>query len=89
MPNHSFLERELRQNGLIAETIADTMAEKLTVDPAYEGKEELMNDLRSKGLDDRAILDATMIIAYFNFVNRIVLNTGINLEEQHGGYKYD
>lgn len=65
------------------------MAEKLTVDPAYEGKEDLMNDLRSKGLDDRAILDATMIIAYFNFVNRIVLNTGINLEEQHGGYKYD
>ena len=66
-----------------------SMAEKLTVDPAYEGKEDLMNDLRSKGLDDRAILDATMIIAYFNFVNRIVLNTGINLEEQHGGYKYD
>ena len=65
------------------------MAEKLTVEPAYEGKEELMDILRSEGLNDRAILDATMIIAYFNFVNRIVLNTGINLEEQHGGYKYD
>lgn len=65
------------------------MAEKLTKQPAYEGKETLMNQLREEGLDDRAILDATLIIAYFNFVNRIVLNTGINLEEKHGGYKYD
>lgn len=73
-----------RKDLLLAE-----MAEKLTREPAYAGKEELLNQLRAERLDDRAILDATLIIAYFNFVNRIVLNTGLNLESNHGGYKYE
>jgi hypothetical protein len=31
-----------------------------------------------------------MIIAYFNFVNRIVLGLGVELEEDRGrGYRYD
>ncbi len=65
------------------------MAKQLTEDPAYPGKEALLNKLRSEGLDDRAILDATLIIAYFNFVNRIVLNTGLDLEHNPSGYKYE
>jgi len=45
--------------------------------------------LRQGGLDDRAILDATLVIAYFNFVNRIVLALGVELEEKGGeGFKY-
>jgi uncharacterized peroxidase-related enzyme len=65
------------------------MANLLTKDPAYQGKEELLDGLRKEGLNDRALLDATLIIAYFNFVNRIVLNTGLNLENDHGGYEYE
>ena len=65
------------------------MAKQLTEDPSYPGKEALLNKLRSEGLDDRAILDATLIIAYFNFVNRIVLNTGLDLEHNPSGYKYE
>lgn len=45
-------------------------AEKLTTTP------EAMTDadvalLRAHGLDDRAIHDATQVIAYFNYINRV------------------
>ncbi len=66
------------------------LAERLTVNPAYSGKESLLAALREEGFGDRAILDATLIIAYFNFVNRIVLNLGVDLEEDGGkGYQYE
>ena len=42
------------------------------------------------GLVERAILDAALVIAYFNFVNRLVLGLGVQLEQDKGeGYKYD
>ncbi len=45
--------------------------------------------LKETGLDDRAILDATLVVAYFNFVNRMVLSLGVQLEEQNGeGFRY-
>jgi uncharacterized peroxidase-related enzyme len=45
--------------------------------------------LKKAGLDDRSILDATLVIAYFNFVNRIVSSMGVTLEDSAGeGYKY-
>jgi len=45
--------------------------------------------LRQAGLEDRAILDATLVVAYFNFVNRIVLALGVEIEEKAGeGFKY-
>jgi len=45
--------------------------------------------LKVKGLTDRAILDATLIIAYFNFVNRIALGLGLAInEEEITGYNY-
>jgi uncharacterized peroxidase-related enzyme len=51
---------------------------------------EIINKLKSLGESDRAILDATMIIGYFNFVNRIVSGLQIELEtEGAGGYKFD
>ena len=37
--------------------------------------------LRELGHDERAILDAVLTIAYFNFVNRIVLLLGVDIEE--------
>ncbi len=36
--------------------------------------------LRTLGWSDRAILDGTLIIGYFNFVNRVVLGLGVELE---------
>ncbi len=45
--------------------------------------------LRAVGLSDAAILDATLVISYFNFVNRIVLSLGVDIEQDSGkGYKY-
>ncbi len=65
------------------------LAEKLTLDPAFDGKEKLLDKLKLLGLTDRALLDATLVIAYFNFVNRIVLGLGVALEADGGsGYKY-
>ncbi|NNE28123.1 MAG: peroxidase-related enzyme [Saprospiraceae bacterium] len=66
------------------------MAEKLTQDPSFPGRESLLHSLREEGLSDRAILDATLVIAYFNFVNRIVLNLGVEFDvDEMKGYKYD
>ena len=65
------------------------MAHYLTIKPDYEGKEQLFAELRLQGASDREILDATLIISYFNFVNRIVMNLDVQLEQDGGqGYKY-
>ncbi|MCU0360953.1 MAG: peroxidase-related enzyme [Bacteroidia bacterium] len=51
--------------------------------------EFLLQKLRGLGLDDRAILDATLIIGYFNFVNRLVLGLGVCIEPEKGkGFNY-
>ena len=39
-------------------------------------------------LSDRAILDASLVVGYFNFVNRMVLALGVKLEKEPGGYNY-
>lgn len=45
--------------------------------------------LKQKGLDDRAILDAALVISYFNFVNRLVLGLGVELKaDEVEGYNY-
>lgn len=46
--------------------------------------------LKEEGFTDRAILDATLVISYFNFVNRIVMGLGVETDpEEVKGYKYD
>lgn len=60
----------------------------LTLNPAEDTEKAFIAPLREAGLDDRGILDATLVIAYFNFVNRIVLGLGVELEENSSGYKY-
>lgn len=51
--------------------------------------ETILNKLKALGVDDRSILDATLVIAYFNFVNRMVLGLGVEYEASESkGYKY-
>ena len=39
-----------------------------------------LDALRSAGLDDRAIHDATQVIAYFNYINRVADSLGVEPE---------
>jgi uncharacterized peroxidase-related enzyme len=49
----------------------------------------LIKKLKKEGqFSDRSILDANMVIAYFNFVNRIVFNLEVEIEKDPSGYKY-
>lgn len=64
-------------------------AKELTEHPEKSHDAGLVNPLKEIGFSDREVLDATLVIAYFNFVNRIVLGLGVSLEENPGGYKYD
>ncbi len=55
-------------------------AEKLTREPASCMEQDLQL-LRQVGWSDRGILDATLVISYFAFVNRIADGLGVELEE--------
>jgi len=65
------------------------LAWQLTRFPSNDVSVSIIKKLKGMGLDDRAILDATLVVSYFNFVNRVVLGLGVQLEEDNGeGYKY-
>jgi uncharacterized peroxidase-related enzyme len=64
-------------------------AENLTREPHASEREIWIDDLKKTGCDDRQILDATLVVSYFNFVNRVVLGLGVDLEKDAGGFKYD
>jgi uncharacterized peroxidase-related enzyme len=60
----------------------------LTREPAAVGPEHVAG-LRDAGLSDEEILQANMIAAYFNFVNRIAEGLGVDSPpEEIGGYRY-
>ena len=64
------------------------LAENLTINegPDYA---QYVQQLKDTGLDDRAVLDAVQVIAYFNFVNRLVLGLGVEFDEsEKKGYNY-
>ncbi|MDY0255475.1 MAG: peroxidase-related enzyme, partial [Tenuifilaceae bacterium] len=80
-----YMELDLSQR----ELLLCKYARELTQTPQSFGSNSNIEPLRNAGLDDRAILDATLVVAYFNFVNRIVLSLGVDLENDKGaGYKY-
>ena len=64
-------------------------AEKLTTAPGAMTEIDL-GELRAVGLSDKDILDLTMIVGYFNFVNRIAVGLGVEFsEEELSGYRND
>ncbi len=64
-------------------------AKDLTNNPKSITEEEHIRKLRESGLDDRAIMDAALVISYFNFVNRMIIGLGVNIEDDVTGYNYD
>lgn len=54
-------------------------AQKLTLTPSQMVEADV-NELRSHGLDDRAVHDATQVIAYFNYINRVADALSVDLE---------
>jgi uncharacterized peroxidase-related enzyme len=64
-------------------------AEKLTTAPGAMTESDL-GELRAEGLADRDILDLTLIVGYFNFVNRIAVGLGVDYSaEESRGYLND
>lgn len=55
-------------------------AEKLTLYQDESGKAEI-DKLRAQGFDDRAIHDATQVIAFFNYITRIADGLGVEPED--------
>ena len=55
-------------------------AEKLTLQPTDMAESDI-SALRCAGLDDVAIHDATQIIAYFNYINRVADALGVETED--------
>lgn len=71
-----------------AEILLCELADELTVNPSAISNVHIQK-LKDAGISDRDILDATQVIAYFNFVNRLVLGLGVEFtEEEVKGYKY-
>lgn len=58
-------------------------AEKTTHTPGAMGLPDV-DALRAHGLDDTAVHDATQVIAYFNYINRIADCLGVDLEPEMG-----
>ena len=64
-------------------------ADKLTSAPSAMTESDL-GELRAVGLSDKDILDLTLIVGYFNFVNRIALGLGVDFSaDEKSGYLND
>ena len=64
-------------------------AERLTLEPGRSEEEDITLILNNVGFSDNAILDASLVVSYFNFVNRMVLSLGVHLEQDKGeNYNY-
>ena len=62
----------------------------LTAHPEMVSEDDHIQELLRNGIEERALLDANLAISYFNFVNRIVIGLGVQLEKDGGrGYEYD
>ena len=64
-------------------------AEKLTSAPGAMTESDL-GELRAVDLSDKDILDLTLIVSYFNFVNRIAVGLGVDFSaDEMSGYSDD
>ena len=64
-------------------------AEHLTLHPSAHEASDFTVFLKEYDISDAGVLDAVLVVAYFNFVNRIVLSTGLEPDENEiKGYKY-
>lgn len=84
----SRLVADPRQAGLDRrEILLCNYAIVLTKTPCDLNDPLLLKDLKDIPLSDSAILDATLVVAYFNFVNRIVLALGVESSDSEAeGY---
>ena len=84
------LRKDYRQVELIERELRlCEFAESITLNPGLSKEIDKTEQLRKAGLSDNAILDATLVVSYFNFVNRMVLSLGVAIEKDSGtGYKY-
>ena len=55
-------------------------AEKLTRTP-HDMRESDVRSLREAGFGDRAVHDATQVVAYFNYINRVADALGVQHED--------
>jgi alkylhydroperoxidase family enzyme len=60
-------------------------AVKVTQAPATVSVEDI-HRLRQNGFSDRGVLEINLAAAYMNFVNRVVLGLGVELEESREGF---
>lgn len=83
------LVRDYRTAELTDEQLAMAeYARKLTANPSAVTEPDI-DALRAVGFSDRQILDANLIVSYFNFVNRIAEGLGVEAgEDEVAGYKY-
>lgn len=86
----NLLKINWRKAGLnSAELALCDFAVELTLRPGEDDEKEIRK-LKDAKLNDSAILDAALVVAYFNFVNRLVLSLGVNLEEKPAqGFHYE
>lgn len=63
-------------------------AVKLTKEPSRVTEDDVARVRKVAGLDDRAVLDLTLVVAYFNFVNRLANGLGLTPQDLRGPYKY-
>lgn len=84
------LKKDIYSAGLsLRETKLSEFARTLTANPGTHEKTDYTFLLKDANIDEAGILDAVLVVAYFNFVNRIVLSLGVELEENSGkGYEY-
>jgi len=74
------IARDWRQAPLsAADKALCAFAVKLTRKPAAMTEEDV-ETLRRHGFEDRAIHDATQVVGYFNYINRVAEALGVNLE---------
>lgn len=62
-------------------------AVRLTRDPGSITADDVER-LRAAGLDDRAVLDVTLVTAYFNFSNRLASGLGLTADDVAQAFRY-